>query len=55
MGEMRNFVKMFVWLKQASICIHNLPKAAKIQNFEGKFSTFLGLKKKSSKIMISEL
>ena len=45
MGEMRNFVKRLVWLKQASICIHDIPKDAKIQHFGGKFSTFLYLKK----------
>ena len=45
MGDMRIFVKGLVWLKQASICIHNVPKDAKIQNFWGKFSTFLDLKK----------
>ena len=41
MGEMRNFVKRLVWLKQASIYINNIPKDAKIQNLGGKFSTFL--------------
>ena len=41
MGEMRNFVKKLFWLKQASICLHNIPKDEKIQHLWGKFSTFL--------------
>ena len=41
MGDMKNFIKRLVWLQQASICIHNIPKDAKILHFWGKFSTFL--------------
>ena len=55
MGEMRNFVKRLVWLKQASICLHDIPKDAKIQHFGGKFCTSLDLLKISLKIMISDL
>ena len=52
MGEKINFIKRFFWLKQASICLHNIPKNAKRQNLGGKFSTFG--RKKSLRIMISD-
>ena len=45
MGDMINLVKRLVCLKKASICIHNIPKEAKIQHFGGMFSTFLDVKK----------
>ena len=41
MGEKRNLVKRLFWLKQASICLHDIPKDAKIQHLEGMFSKFL--------------
>ena len=41
MGEMRNFVKRLFGLKQASTCLHDISKDAKIQNLGGMFSTFL--------------
>ena len=52
MGEKRNIVKRLFWLNQASICLHDIPKDAKIQDFGGIFSTFLDLLKISLKIMI---
>ena len=55
MGEKRNFVKWLVWLKQASICLHNIPKDAKIQHFGGVFSPFLGFFFISLKIIILDL
>ena len=41
MEDKRNLVKRRFWLKQASICLHNIPKDAKIQNLGYVFSTFL--------------
>ena len=56
MVEKRNFVKrLFFWLKQASNCLHDIPKDAKIQKFWGTFSKFLDLFFFLLKIMISDL
>ena len=52
MGEKRNLVKRLFWLKQASICLHNIPKDAKIQNLGYVFSTCLDFLKILLKIMI---
>ena len=52
MGEKRNLVKRLFWLKQASLCLHDIPKDAKIQKFWDVFSTFLDFCKISLKIMI---
>ena len=52
MGGKRNLVKRLFWLKQASLCLHNIPKDAKIQNFGDGFSTFLDFFLISLKIMI---
>ena len=50
MGEKKNFAKhFFFWLKQASICLHDIPKDAKIQYFGGINSTFIDLKKNHPK------
>ena len=54
MGEKRNLVKRLFWLKQASICLHDIPKDAKIQHNGVMFSTFLDSSKISLKIMISD-
>ena len=54
MGEKRIFLMAF-WLKQFLICLHNIPKDAKIQKFWGMFSTCLDFLKVSFKIMISDL
>ena len=54
MGEKRNFVKRLFRLKQASICLHDIQKDAKIQHFLGKFSKFF-IFKILLKIMISDL
>ena len=40
MGENINLVKRLFWLKQASLCLHDIPKDAKIQNFGDALSTF---------------
>ena len=54
MGEKRSFIKRFflLLLKQASICPHNVPKDAKIQNLGGIFSSFFYSFKISLKMMI---
>ena len=52
MGEKRNLVKRLFWLKQASLCLHDIPKYAKIQNFGDVFSTFLDFFLNFIKIMI---
>ena len=54
MGEKRNLVKRLFWLTQASICLHDIPKDAKIQHNGVMFSTFLDSSKISLKIMISD-
>ena len=54
MGEMRKFVKRLVWLKQASICLHDIPKDAKIQHLGFMFSKFIDFFIFQEKIMISE-
>ena len=56
MGKREILLKGFFlfWLKQASICLHDIPKDAKIQNLGGIFSTFLDCHLISLKIMISD-
>ena len=48
MGEKRNCVKRLFWLKQASICLHEIPKKNKNIKFRGIFH-ILRLKKNIKK------
>ena len=54
MGDKRFFLEWFFWLKQFSICLHDIPKDAKIQHLGFMFSKFIDFFIFQEKIMISE-